>query len=64
MKFPNLSIVTGLDIETAATTAVTRVVKSIVLSFADVFKLYNFKGSPKLLFNVKSWIGAGIVDLM
>ena len=52
MKFPNLSIMTGLDIETAVATAVARFVRSIVLFFVDAFRLDNFTGSTMLLLHV------------
>ena len=54
---------TGLDIETAVVTAVARFVRSIVLSFVDIFKLDNVTGSITLLLHIESWTGAGIVDL-
>ena len=37
VKFQNMSIVTGLDIETVVATAVTIFVRSIVLVFMDIF---------------------------
>ena len=52
VKFLNLSIVTGLDIKTMVATAVARFMRSIVLSFMDIFKLDNFTGSIILLLHV------------
>ena len=63
VKFPNLSIMTGLEIETAVATAVARFMRSIVLLFTNIFKLDSFTGSIMLLLHIGSWTGAGIVDL-
>ena len=64
MKFPNLSIVTGLDIETTVATAVAKLARSTVLLFVDTFILDNFTGSTMLILHVKSWASTEIIDLM
>ena len=64
MKFPNLSIMTGLDIDTVVVNAVAKFVRTIVLLFVDIFKLDNFTGSTILLLHAEPWVGTGNVDLV